>query len=96
MGFSVWKTGNIIWASLYEFNKNSKEQNGQGIALIDRLTTRVKMISKDSLELHSDKILCMYFDGEDMWLGTETGLLKIKITNELALLKKYTLLFSLE
>jgi ligand-binding sensor domain-containing protein len=82
--FCLERTGNIIWASLYEFNKKNKEQTGQGIAMIDRLTTRVKMISKDDLELHSDKILCMYFDGNNMWIGTEAGLLKIKITNELA------------
>jgi ligand-binding sensor domain-containing protein len=86
--FSLERTGNVIWASLYEFDKKNKEQTGQGIVLIDRLSAKVKMISKDDLELHSDKILCMYFDGNNMWLGTETGLLKIKITNEIAGWKK--------
>ena len=86
--FCMERTGNTIWASLYAFDKKDKEQIGQGIALIDRLTTKVKMINKDDLELHSDKILCMYFDGKNMWLGTETGLLKIKITNEIAEWKK--------
>ncbi|RJP65248.1 MAG: hypothetical protein C4539_13585 [Ignavibacteriales bacterium] len=85
--FCLEKTGNLIWASLYQFDKKSKEQLGEGIALINKNNLSVKMISKDELELRSDKILCMYFDGENMWLGSETGLLKVKITNQLASFK---------
>jgi ligand-binding sensor domain-containing protein len=81
--FCLERTGNLVWASLYEFNKKNKEQEGEGIAIIDRSTIKVRIISKDDLMLHSDKILCMYFDGKNMWLGTEAGLLKIKIINEL-------------
>ncbi|MCX6149216.1 MAG: hypothetical protein NTX22_01685 [Ignavibacteriales bacterium] len=86
--FCMERTGNLIWASLYQFDKTNKEQVGQGIALIDRITKRVRMISKDELELRTDKIICMYYDNESMWIGTEAGLLKIKIMNELARWKK--------
>ncbi len=86
--FCLEKTGNLIWASLYQFDRKSKEQLGEGIALINRNNLKVTMISKDDLELHSDKILCMYFDGGNMWFGTETGLLNVRITNQLASFKK--------
>ncbi|MGE5399760.1 MAG: hypothetical protein ACM3S2_05105 [Ignavibacteriales bacterium] len=86
--FCLARTGNYIWASVYEFNKNNKEQVGQGIALINRVTKSIKKITKDELKLHSDKITSMFFDNDNMWLGTEAGLLKIKITNDFAFLKK--------
>lgn len=86
--FCLARTGNYIWASVYDFNKSNKEQVGQGVALINRYTKKVTRISKDELNLRSDKILSMFYDGNNMWLGTEAGLLKIKITNDFALLKK--------
>lgn len=82
--FCLARTGNVIWASLYEFNREKKEQRGQGIALINRIDKNVSRISKDELNLPSDKITSMYFDGDYMWMGTEAGLLRLKITNELA------------
>ncbi|MDP4172695.1 MAG: hypothetical protein Q8933_01890 [Bacteroidota bacterium] len=85
--YCLARTGNIIWASLYEFNKKNKEQVGQGIALINRITKSVTKVSKDELNLRSDKIISMFFDGNYMWLGTEAGLLKVKITNDFATLR---------
>ncbi|MGE5353877.1 MAG: hypothetical protein ACM3P0_17455 [Acidobacteriota bacterium] len=86
--FCLARTGNYIWASVYEFNKTNKEQMGQGVALINRYTKKVTRISKDELNLRSDKILSMFYDGNNMWLGTEAGLLRVKITNDFAMLKK--------
>lgn len=82
--YCLAKTGNYIWASTYEFNKNTKEQVGQGIAIINRATKEIKKISKDDLKLHSDKILSMFFDGYNMWLGTDNGLIRISVVNQLA------------
>lgn len=82
--FCLEKTGNILWASTYEFNRKNKEQDGKGIALINRVTKEVSVITKDELNLRSNKILSMYFDGVNMWLGTDAGLIRIKLLNELA------------
>ncbi|MEI7811030.1 MAG: hypothetical protein WCJ01_01255 [Ignavibacteria bacterium] len=81
-------TGNTIWASTYKFNKKNKEQTGQGIALINRFTKKVTSISKDELNLHNDKIIAMFFDGDSIWLGTEAGLVKIKIVSDFISMKK--------
>lgn len=86
--FCLERTGNVIWASLYEFNKENKEQRGQGLALINRIDRSVSRISKDELNLPSDKITSMHFDGTYMWLGTDAGLLRLKITNDMASWKK--------
>lgn len=85
--FCMARTGNILWASTYEFNKQNKEQVGKGIALINRSTRKISQITKDELNLRSDKILSMYFDGKNMWLGTDSGLLRINLVNELAMWK---------
>ncbi|MGE5497726.1 MAG: hypothetical protein ACM3Q2_06645 [Syntrophothermus sp.] len=85
--YCLARTGNLIWISLYEFNKNNKAQMGQGIALINRLTRKVTSISKDELRLQNDKIISMFFDGENMWLGTESGILKINLINDFASFK---------
>lgn len=85
--FCMAKTGNTLWASTYEFNRNKKEQIGKGIALINRITKEISVITKDELNLRSDKILSMYFDGTNMWLGTDSGLLRVRLVNELAFWK---------
>ncbi len=82
--YSLAMSGNIIWASVYEFDRIKKDQLGKGISLINRITKNVTNITKDELKLKSDKIYSLYFDGINMWLGTEDGMMKIKITNELA------------
>jgi len=82
--FCMAKTGNTLWASTYEFNRQNKDQIGKGIALINRVTKKISVITKDELNLRSDKILSMYFDGRNMWLGTDSGLLRIRLVNELA------------
>jgi len=36
------------------------------------------------MNLSSNTILSHHFDGESMWIGTETGLAKVKVSNPLA------------
>lgn len=78
--FSLELTGNYIWASLYKFDPKSKEQKGVGIVLINRNTLELKEVHLDDLP---KSILCMHFDGNTMWLGTDNGLLKINLTNSI-------------
>lgn len=79
--FSLERTGNYIWASLYQFGKATKEYFGRGIVLINRVTNQVIPINDDRLPRI---IYSIYFDGTNLWLGTENGLIKINFFNKLA------------
>lgn len=82
--YSLSKTGNKIWASLYEFNKKNKEEIPKGLYLIDRVTNEVTKINPDDIKLTTNAISFLVFDNEDMWIGTDKGLWKVKITNPFA------------
>ncbi|MCF8241165.1 MAG: hypothetical protein K9J16_07245 [Melioribacteraceae bacterium] len=79
--FDLERTGNYIWVSLYQFGQDSKSEYGRGVAIINRITEEFQAINHPDIP---DKILSMYFDGENMWLGSDQGLIKINLTNELA------------
>jgi len=82
--FCFERTGNKIWASIYSFDKKEKKEYGKGLVLIDRITGGVVPIDLNNTQINSSTILCMHFDGENMWIGTDNGLYKILISNELA------------
>ncbi len=75
------RTGNYIWAALYQFGATSKEAFGRGIVLINRLTNRVSPIRDDRI---SNAVNCLFFDGINMWIGTESNLVKVELKNKLA------------
>lgn len=75
------RTGNYIWAALYQFGKNTKEIYGRGLVLIDRLTNRVIPINNENIP---QSINTIYFDGTHLWIGSNNGLLKINFFNKLA------------
>ena len=59
-----------------------------GLVLIDRTTLKVTPVNLNEININSSKIVCSYFDGSNMWIGTDKGLCKILIENPLA---KWTL-----
>ena len=79
--YDLERTGNYIWASLYQFGKSTKETFGRGIVLIDRITNQI-------IPLHDERIpatvYSIFFDGTNIWLGTDSGLIKINFFNKLA------------
>jgi len=82
--YCLERTGNKIWAGVYYFDKNDKKDYGRGLVLIDRLTYKVTPINLNDINIKSSKILCLYFDGMNMWIGTDDGLTKVLIGNKLA------------
>ncbi len=83
--FCLEKTGNYIWAALYQWGQSSKESYGRGIVLINRLNNQLKIINEADIP---STVYCMFFDGKMMWLGTNSGIVKIPITNKLAEMNK--------
>lgn len=82
--YCMLRTGNIIWVSLYKFDPQRKEQYGRGVALINRTTDEIKIIEKHEFNVKFDKIYSMYFDGSNIWFGTDNGIIRLRISNEMA------------
>lgn len=76
--YSLEVTGKYIWASLYKFDLEKKEQYGQGVAIIDRLSNEIQMINDGSLNSDIHKL---FFDGKFLWFGTSNGVYSLDLTN---------------
>lgn len=79
--YDLERTGNYIWASLYQFGKATKETFGRGLVIINRNTNQVIPIYNEKIP---KTIFSIYFDGTNLWLGTENGLIKVIFFNMLA------------
>ncbi len=82
--YCLERTGNTIWASVYQFSKEDRAEFGHGIALINRITGNVKALDLDMAKIKTSTILSLFFDGTDLWIGTDMGLFRVKVDNPLA------------
>ncbi|MFC2134030.1 hypothetical protein ACFLTH_05380 [Bacteroidota bacterium] len=74
-------TGNYIWVGTYQFSKIAKEPYGRGIALINRTTGNISIVRDSRIP---DSIRCFYFDGKNVWFGSDSGVIKIYLGNKFA------------
>ncbi len=79
--FDLERTGNYIWVSLYQFGSNTKDLFGRGIILIDRMTNKIIPVRDERIP---GTVYCIFFDGTNLWLGSDSGLIKINFINKLA------------
>ena len=82
--YCLEKTGNKIWAAIYAFDKKNKKEYGKGFVIIDRVTGKIVKIDLNQTEISSSLVQTFYFDGNEMWVGTDKGLYKFAINNPLA------------
>ncbi len=82
--YCLEKTGNKIWAAIYAFDKRNKKEYGKGFVLIDRITEKISGIDLNQTNISSSLVQTFYFDGMEMWIGTDKGLYKCAISNPLA------------
>ena len=82
--YCLEKTGNYIWAGIYSFDKKEKEEYAKGLILINRINDKITPVDLNQLQTRSAKITALYFDGKNLWIGTNRGLWKLRITNPLA------------
>jgi ligand-binding sensor domain-containing protein len=78
--YSIELSGNFIWSSVYKFDPDSKKNLGRGLHLINRKTLDTIQIESN---LIPDSIYSLHFDGENMWLGTNDGIRKISLSNNI-------------
>lgn len=78
--YAIELSGNYIWSSVYKFDPESKKNIGRGLHLINRRTLEVTKIENN---LIPETIFDIHFDGENMWLGTNNGIVKISLTNSM-------------
>jgi len=81
--YSLGRTGNYIWAGVYSFDREENIEEGKGLFLINRKTLQVTEIDLDQLNIRSSTFLTFHFDGEYMWIGSKSGLIRIRIKNPL-------------
>lgn len=79
--YDLERTGNYIWASLYQFGSTTKETFGRGLVVINRFNNHVIPVQNDMIP---KTINTIFFDGNYLWLGTENGAVKINLFNKLA------------
>ncbi len=77
--FDIAETGNYLWISTYEFNPNTKEQYGRGLALLNKKTETIKVINDERIP---NNIYAIFFDGSFLWLGSDTGIFRIDLRNK--------------
>lgn len=79
--YRLLKIGPSILASLYQFSSETKEQYGRGLAVLDTRNDRTRMVTEESIP---KSIYSMFFDKKYLWLGTDDGLLRITVLNDIA------------
>ena len=83
--YALGRTGNYIWAGVYSFDRNENTEIGKGLFLINRINMKISEVDLNKLNILSSSFLKFYFDGYNMWVGSDAGLLRIQIANPLAM-----------
>ncbi|MDR3668647.1 MAG: hypothetical protein P4L35_17540 [Ignavibacteriaceae bacterium] len=82
--YCLARTGNYIWSGVYSFDRKNKKEYGKGLVYIDRLNNKVHVVDLNDLNINTSLILSLYFDGEDLWIGSDKGIVSLKLYNSLA------------
>ncbi len=79
--YALELTGNYVWGSFYQFGSSTKEIYGRGLAVINKMTNKIIPVRDDKIP---QTINTIFFDGTFLWLGTDSGVIKINFFNKLA------------
>jgi ligand-binding sensor domain-containing protein len=82
--YCLERTGNYIWSGIYSFDKKKGGEYGRGLVYINRLNDIVYPVDLNKLNINTSVIYSLYFDGRDLWIGSDKGLVRMKFYNSLA------------
>ncbi len=85
---AIAKTGNRLWLGVYSFEKEAKNEIGQGLTMLNTSTGKIQNIRLDDIKAESNLIRSLLFDGDSLWIGTEKGLYRITFSNPFAVFPK--------
>ncbi len=72
--------GNYIWVAVYQFDSERRHEVGKGIAIINRVTNEIYHIRNAGIP---NDVNSLHFDGTNMWIGTNNGIYKIPLYNNI-------------
>ncbi len=72
--------GNYIWVAVYKFNPEKKFEIGKGIAIINRVSNSIILVKESEIP---NNVNALHFDGTNMWVGTNNGIFKIPLSNNI-------------
>ena len=82
--YCLERTGNYIWSGLYSFDKKKGGEYGRGLVYINRLNDKVYPVDLNKLNINTSVVFSLFFDGRDLWIGSDKGLVRMKFYNALA------------
>ena len=82
--YCMTRVGNEIFAGIYAFQKKEKKDYGKGLIMLDRTNEDIVPINLNDISIQSSKITSLFFDGANLWIGTDDGLTKVVIENPMA------------
>lgn len=72
--------GNYIFISNYQFSLSAKQSYGRGLSAINIQSNKIFNIDSEMLP---QNIFSLYFDGINLWLGTDNGIWQIIFQNDI-------------
>jgi len=72
--------GNFIFSSTYQFSLTAKQSYGRGLVMLNLVNNQIVPVEDDSLP---QNIFSLYFDGINLWLGTDKGIFQIIFQNDI-------------
>jgi ligand-binding sensor domain-containing protein len=82
--YCLERTGNYIWSGIYSFDKKKGGEYGKGLVYFNRLNNQIYPVDLNKLNINTSVIFSLYFDGDDLWIGSDKGLVRMKLNNALA------------
>lgn len=80
--YALERIGHYIVASTYSFDKFKKEETAKGLVFLNTSTDSIMVL--DTQTYGFDKIKCLNFDGNKLWIGAENGLFVLNFFNKFA------------
>lgn len=81
---SITRVGRYMFASQYDFDPKSKAEMGRGISMFDRITGKPLRFDPEEIKLETNQVTQLFYDGGNLWIGTDKGLWKVKFANAFA------------
>lgn len=86
--YCLTRVGNHIWAGVYQFDRNLKKEIPKGLVIFNRFNGKPLKFNLDEIQLTTNTISALYFDGSYLWIGTDDGIWRLSFTAPFASMAK--------